>query len=162
MKRLNIHTLKSSGYYERDVILLHACFQILVDFIEKEKPHKITEDQISRGECEQEIWNLRRQKDDQDEAFDLYDWWVNRRSLRKDPIMKDGISSPPILFEPIEVNGVKYSKMIDNSKNPKYKDWYDVVKESARLEADIVEEDQRNLHKLIDIRSYLWTWRKIV
>ena len=37
MKYLKIHTLEK-GWCDRDEIMLHAVFQILVDFMEQEKP----------------------------------------------------------------------------------------------------------------------------
>lgn len=37
MKILKIHTL-DKGWCDKDYIMLHAAFQILVDFVEKEKP----------------------------------------------------------------------------------------------------------------------------
>ena len=40
MKYLKIHTLKK-GWRDRDSIMLHAAFQILVDFVELEKPGEI-------------------------------------------------------------------------------------------------------------------------
>lgn len=36
MKKLNIPTL-SSGFHDKDVVLLHASFTLLVDFFEKER-----------------------------------------------------------------------------------------------------------------------------
>ena len=40
MKILKINTLNKC-WCDRDDLLLHAAFQILVDFVEKEKPGKI-------------------------------------------------------------------------------------------------------------------------
>ena len=37
MKYVRIHTLEK-GWHDRDNILLHAAFQILVDFVDKERP----------------------------------------------------------------------------------------------------------------------------
>jgi hypothetical protein len=34
MKYLKIHTLTKGQWYDRDTILLHAAFQVLVDFME--------------------------------------------------------------------------------------------------------------------------------
>lgn len=36
MKYLKIENLKSKTYYDKDQILFHAMFQVLVDFVEKE------------------------------------------------------------------------------------------------------------------------------
>ena len=40
MKRLNIHTL-DKGWYDKDDVLLHAAFQLLTDFIERERPDQV-------------------------------------------------------------------------------------------------------------------------
>jgi len=40
MKYLKIHSLEK-GWHDKDEILLHAAFQLLVDFVDQEKPDKI-------------------------------------------------------------------------------------------------------------------------
>ena len=40
MKVLKIHTLEK-GWCDKDYVMIHAVFQILVDFIEQEKPDQI-------------------------------------------------------------------------------------------------------------------------
>jgi hypothetical protein len=37
---LKVHTLEK-GWFEKDNLLIHAAFQILVDFVENEKPDQI-------------------------------------------------------------------------------------------------------------------------
>ena len=39
----------------------------------------------------------------------------------------------------------------------KYPEFMGAMKEASRLDIEWWEEDQRNLHRLIDIRSFLWT-----
>jgi hypothetical protein len=39
----------------------------------------------------------------------------------------------------------------------KYPDYYRTMNKHYRLEKKWYEEDQRNLHRLIDLRKYLWT-----
>jgi hypothetical protein len=41
MKVLKIHTLTQGEWYDRDESLLHAAFQLLVDFMEQERPGEI-------------------------------------------------------------------------------------------------------------------------
>ncbi len=156
MKRLEIRTLKK-GYCDRDHILLHACFQILVDYIEQEEPRWLTEDDLKDTSCKEELETIVSQMEGEKKLQYLYDWWTNVRPKRVDPIMNDGLLSPPTFFEPVEVKGVKYSRMIDFSDNPKYREWNEVCKESNRLEVVWYEEDQKNLHRLIDVRGSLWT-----
>ena len=61
MRHLKIKTLPKT-WYDRDGVMLHACFQILIDFIDKEYKHSI-------GPWEKSIHN---------ELMDLYHWWKNR------------------------------------------------------------------------------------
>lgn len=69
---LKISTLDKE-WSDKDIVLLHACFQLLTDCIEKENLLKTTD------------WN-------QDEDFEkakieideLYNWWTNRLKAEKD------------------------------------------------------------------------------
>jgi hypothetical protein len=62
----------------------------------------------------------------------------------------------------------KTKKIASNEENPdldlyelwdhkKYKACDKAIKESQRLNVEWQEEDQKNLHRLIDVRMYLWT-----
>ena len=53
MRYLKIHTLKK-GWCGKDEILLHATFQLLVDFVEQEKPGQIIDweaDELHKKSC---------------------------------------------------------------------------------------------------------------
>lgn len=80
MKRLEITTLKP-GWAEWDELMLHASFQCLVNFMEKENPKQI--DWHSDPESE-EIWK---------EINDLYKWWTKKRPKRKitTNLLKNGL-----------------------------------------------------------------------
>lgn len=60
---LKINSL--SGYQDRDIVMLHACFQILQDFIEIEK---------GDTHC-----NYEAHKELVDEYKFLYNWWLKRK-----------------------------------------------------------------------------------
>jgi len=71
MKYLKITTL-DKGWQDRDEILLHAAFQVLVDFMEGESPAEIIDwdaDAVSK-----KAW---------DECNALYRWWTKIRPKRK-------------------------------------------------------------------------------
>lgn len=69
---LEIKTL-SEGWIDPDLLMLHACFQILTDFLEKEKPF----DLIS--------WNHDEEhKEAKNEIIFLNDWWQKRKVLEED------------------------------------------------------------------------------
>jgi hypothetical protein len=66
MRLLKIESLEpiAKTWHDRDVIILHACFQILKDFVEKEKGDK---------HCDYEY-----HKEFVDEVRFLYNWWLER------------------------------------------------------------------------------------
>ncbi len=67
MRTLKIDSLKSTkdGWVDRDMIMLHACFQLLVDFVEKEDGLK---------HC-----NYEHHKKEIDKLQKLYDWWQKEK-----------------------------------------------------------------------------------
>lgn len=64
MLTLKIESLEPKIWIDRDEIMLHACFQILKDCVEKE--HVDTH-------C-----NYEKHKDFVDEVRFLYNWWIKR------------------------------------------------------------------------------------
>lgn len=69
MRILKINSLQpvKKGWVDRDEIMLHACFQILEDFVEKEN---------GLNHCDYE-----EHKALIDEIRFLYDWWQKRKEL---------------------------------------------------------------------------------
>lgn len=64
MRNLKIETLPNSKHWiDRDTVMLHTCFQILVDFVEKED---------GLNHC-----NYEHHKESVDELKYLYEWWKN-------------------------------------------------------------------------------------
>lgn len=139
MKYLKIHTLEKGQWYDKDCILLHAAFQILVDFVEKERPAEIVEWQ--HDELHRHAWS---------EISQLYHWWKKEHPNRHDPL--DDVTGPSLeeLFDSEE-------NVIVFPEREKYPEYYAAMDKSTELENEWHEEDQRNLHRLIDIRPFLWT-----
>lgn len=76
-KKLKIKSLKNWTWADKDTVILHACFQLLTDFVEKENidnvPHSWTNDEKSK--------NARKEIDT------LYKWWKSYLSkIRKGEI----------------------------------------------------------------------------
>ena len=66
---LNIKTL-SGDWCDKDIIMLHACFQLLTDCIEDEK--------LFTGHVD---WNHDDEhKKAKEELEFLYNWWINRKN----------------------------------------------------------------------------------
>jgi len=66
MRKLKIKTLPRKSWVDKDEVMLHACFQLLVDYIEQEK---------GDTHC-----NYETHKDFVDEIRFLYKWWQERKS----------------------------------------------------------------------------------
>ncbi len=142
MRYLKIQTL-DKAYYDRDTVLLHAAFQVLVDFIEKEQPEKIVD------------WNIdQAHKHAWQEMQSLYKWWNKIRPARQSPLNNPKLVHPPLKFK--KIPGSVNSELVMPDKK-KYARYYQALKEDSKLEMKWLKEDQRNLHRLIDIRSFLWT-----
>ena len=139
MKYLKIHTLDRGKWYDKDTILLHAAFQLLVDFVEQEEPEQVCDWQYD--ELHRDAWR---------EITQLYTWWKQERPDRRDPF--DDVARPPEEEYTITDKG----RMIFPDEK-EYPDYYAALDESAKLEQEWHKEDQKNLHRLIDVRPFLWT-----
>lgn len=142
VKTLKIQLL-SNKHVDRDEVLLHTAFQVLKDYMEKENPQILQWDRYSGSN---KIWR---------EMKYLYRWWTKIRPARKDPFDPDIIECPSLEFEPIpEKEG--WGRILPYDKE-KYKDYDKARRAQYRAEARWRKQDQRNLHRLIDIRIHLWT-----
>ena len=142
MRYLKIHTLEK-GWYDKDEVLLHAAFQLLIDFIEQEKPDEIVDWNVD--ELHRKAWK---------EIKSLYNWWKKERPARKSPLDDNRLKRPPLKLE--KILGSDLCKMVEPDKK-KYASYYRALGEHWKLEQKWEEEDQCNLHRLIDIRKFLWT-----
>jgi len=66
-KRLKISTLNSQ-WHDQDQIMLHAAFQCLVDYIEKEKPDEVVDWEGTGLDALEAWWEMQL----------LYWWWKTR------------------------------------------------------------------------------------
>jgi len=76
--------------------------------------------------------------------------YVERRS----PLDAKKLKRPPFKFKKLPGSDMRELVTPDRKK---YAAYYQALEEHARLENDWYEEDQRNLHRLIDVRGFLWT-----
>ena len=142
MRYLKIHTLEK-GWCDKDEVLLHAAFQLLIDFIEKEKPETIID--WNADELQKKTWK---------EIKLLYNWWKKERPARKSPLEDKRLKHPPWKFK--KIPGSDLREMVEPDKK-KYANYYRALEEHWKLEQKWEKEDQRNLHRLINIRKFLWT-----
>lgn len=67
--KLNIESL-SQDWCDKDIVMLHACFQLLCDCIEKEGLFRLTD------------WTVDERHIQDKQAIEaLYQWWLQRRDL---------------------------------------------------------------------------------
>ena len=142
MKYLRIHTLHK-GWCDRDHMMLHAAFQLLIDFVEREKPDRIVD------------WNSNPEyKHAWKEIRSLYKWWTQTRPARTSPLDEKSLKIPPLRWKKIPGSD---NRQLCNYDKKKYPDYEKAIKKQSRLEKKWHTEDQQNLHRLIEVRPFLWT-----
>lgn len=142
MKILKIRTLEK-GWSDKDHVLMHAAFQLLVDFVEQEKPDRIVD------------WNANAEhKQAWKEIRTLYKWGTETRPARKSPLDAKNLKKPPLHWK--KMPGSDNRQLVDYDRK-KYAAYRSALGKHWWLEKKWNAEDQRSLHRLIDIRQYLWT-----
>lgn len=127
------------GWIDRDRVLMLACFKVLRDFVELEKPWPVADylaEVEAKGDPNGEAESLRLQHERYVETMALYNWWTRDRfaeraewERRRDEAYKRWKA------EPTDENG---------------KAWTDI-------ETTENDRDDEMLRRLIAIRHYLWT-----
>jgi len=129
--RIKIKTLPPT-WTDADTVIVHAMFQILTDFIDKE---------CSPGNIDWDSEPTHRKV--RKTLQELYDWWHNvylKFDAWEGYDKNKGTKSP---FK----NGKFSLNKYDNK-------WFDIV---ADKEMELDKELTKNLKKLIDIKDYMWT-----
>jgi hypothetical protein len=172
---LQIKTLKKS-WVDRDEKLLHANFQILSDFVEKEcnvkgsvfrlkivdvdkemLDYKDYDEEMKKG-IRESIINDNRLKQ---EILDLYDWWNVKRPLRikNNPIYREDFPGEDIITDDDKVvsrneYGDPEAYLMNWKPDAKRMAYYDEIRKYEEMED---QEDNEMLIRLIKIRKNLWT-----
>jgi len=130
--RLHIKSLPPT-YVDKDTLLEHSMFQILTNFLEKERPDEIVD------------WDgTPEHRQARDKMQELYDWW-HGIYLKFDCM--EGFDESKRSKKCINKNG-------QFCMNEYEEQFYD---EANRKEEQIRNELTKKCHELIDIRGYLWT-----
>lgn len=138
----NVLRIESLGREYTDPVgyLLHANFQILKDFVEKEKPFVVidwfeNEETLAIG----------------DEIKELYDWWVYLRPDRDDPWGErfDGEEFGPDHGTPGSTSNTYVWQISEEYRQH--------LRKCGAIQDKYDQEDQENLERLIKIREHLWT-----
>lgn len=126
------------GWIDRDRLLLLACFKVLRDFVEQEKPWPVA-DYLAEVEAKGngEVEGLRRQQANYEETMALYRWWTEWRFAE----YAEWESQRDAAYE-------AYKK--EPESEALRQAWLDLEeKEHTR--------DDEMLRRLLAIRHYLWT-----
>lgn len=141
--RYNVLKIKSlpPTWCDRDHLLCHAMFQVLSDFIEKEKPDEIID------------WDSDPEHRHARDKMDELNNWFHNVYLKFDAW--EGIelnySFDDDVFIPCKDN-LKIYEMKPFTKEQKAK--MDLIN---KRELDMDKELEKRLRELLDIRKYLWT-----
>ena len=147
--RLKIETLDRS-YTDPREKLLHASFQILVDFVEKEKPFEYVDYEES-GEDVAEAGEIIKE---------LYEWWAIARPQRIDPYSKEFRGKKHLTKIPDDAEmlvGDDSFVIQDGVLKTDYTDVYRKHLDRAMQQEVLYdEEDKEMLVKLAEVYQYLW------
>jgi hypothetical protein len=152
------------GYYDKDCLMLHSCFALLKDFVEKEydgpdNVRKKIEDYLEEDRKKEpdDPYNYLEAVSKYKEVLALYDWWVNEY-----PKYDDDENDPYTL-------AVKAGKVTrcgsrwDEDENGylTYVDTRTDEQDLFKQSMDIDEEHERicqdNLLRLVKLRGWLYT-----
>jgi len=134
------------GYYDKDTLLLHACFALLIDYVELELStcNGVHERSPDTG-LKYLDWEISEtsghQQEDAVVQKELYLWWKVQRPSRPEA-------------------DVEYSALWDrkqNGENIAQDDFSAAAIKGHELEQQYYDEDSVMLKKLVDIRRSLWT-----
>ena len=141
MKYLKIKSLKSGEYVDADELILHACLQVLCDFVEDERAANTD---WEAHPTSRRIWR---------DAERLYNWWKHERPQRAHPLDALADEDVPVMeFEPLP-DAIGAEKLVLKT-TPKFDE---ACKAADTIEQQWYLEDQQMLRTLLRIRRYLWT-----
>ena len=129
-----VHTKLPDGYHDKDDVMLYACFALLIDFIEKEKPHKHFDIRGSSFSNEDYGWEASGRQEHRAKwrkVFKLYRWWTRTR--------------PKLVAE--------LDAMYEAQGHNLHRSWQEI----NTFEDNLEQLTQNKLIELIGIRGFLWT-----
>jgi hypothetical protein len=130
---------KNSEWCDKDHVLLYACFQVLVDFLEKEKPQAIVDYKHNKEQRRQwkelqtlyRYWKIERPRLEREEDR-LRNLWAKKYKTKSEPLP----------------NGWIKSVVVKDDK----KAFLRLTKHKDRME----KLENEMLHRLVGIRKHLW------
>ena len=138
-----VRTGLKPGYYDVDTCMLHSCFALLLRFIEADGGLGALRENVGLNGYEQEV-------------LDLHDWWTvqkPRDEAREDELLTILYGGDDrMTFVPIPGTSLSEIKLKEREANEQ-----PLLDEHQALQEKIRADEQRMLHRLIEIRQHLWT-----
>lgn len=127
--RLMVRSL-SERYHDPCELLLHVPFQILCNFVEKEKP----EESVN--------WDFTPEHQQARKEFrSLYYWWKIGRPAAQKHFMR-------LISKEFSAKTLDWGKQIVDKK---------ILLDLTEFEDKLDKIDKKQLHRLVEIRGFLWT-----
>ena len=134
------HLSPRSRWCDKDHVMLHACFQLLVDFLEQEKPQKIVD--YSHDRRHRETWK---------ELQTLYRYWKIERpraERERDRALSRWSAAYMVKWIPAADGRGSVMKVLSEDKR--------LASRHRRLEEAFDRREHEMLRRLTDIRGHLW------
>lgn len=162
-----VRTGLTPGYYDTDELLLHTCFTLLVDFVEVELPATASPAGNGSPRSATEVLSLiikEAAEHSPDEAAcwtelnNLYQWWTKERPSRPNPDDSSGL----FLFCEALLSKTRGRSFFDLVKSGdidagEKRELAELVEKSDRVYREYANEDEEMLHRLVKVRSFMWT-----
>jgi hypothetical protein len=145
--KVEIRSLKP-GYYDADHRILHASFQLLKDFVEREKPFDRIDWDHDEGH-----------RNAASEIRALYHWWTVDYPSRSNLVDQVPDSERPHGFSDWSTanGGAFYGPKEAKLSEITYPKYHAALKLQWDREAQWEREEEENLCRLAKIRRFLWT-----
>jgi len=165
VKRHRYHLVDTGlapGYYDCDILMLHACMALLKRYVVDEcggleRLERWTNDLAQPGsEGHGPRDAVDGQAAGQNEAATIYRWWTieyPRDQERRDALVHMLYSRDRMKFVPSADHPGLHQILFEEFKG----DEAALYNEMRRLERKIEDDEQAMLHRLIEIRGGLWT-----
>jgi len=156
-----INTKLKPGYYDEDTLILHGCMALLCQYVEfngvdaLEKHNEELRDPKNQDEYDT-AKHGEHQADRQEEALNIYRWWkVDKPADEKkcDDLLHE-LYGKRDRVSWVDVPGSDLVEMKVAPWEGDEKIKHDIFR---ALEQKIDDDEQKMLHRLIDIRRTLWT-----
>lgn len=130
------------GYYDADTQILHAMFKTVSDFY----IHQVKSGFVDWSASPQHTHAFSEMKA-------IHEWWtVTRPEMEK---RVDELSSCTFKDERLNANFFDIFEP-ENENHPEVISYHKRLKEVRQIESDIDTTDRDMLHRIVDIRGYLW------